>query len=219
MKTARLVSIQVGKPREVKAHNGETLTSIFKSPVYGKVALRGYNLYGDQQSDLTVHGGPNKAVYLYPSEHYSYWAEELPDMDLPFGIFGENLTTEGVTEEAMHIGDQLRIGTAVLQVSQPRMPCYKLGIRFSRADMVKRFWNSGRSGIYFSVVKEGEMEAGDGIERLAVHPEHVSVADVVRLYKREIRDPALYERVLRVPLSGSWKEEIRERWTEAFSTA
>ncbi len=217
MKIARLLSIQVGQPREVKTRNGAVLTSIFKSPVHGKVALRGYNLEGDRQSDLKVHGGPNKAVYLYPSEHYSYWAQELPDMDLPLGVFGENLTTEGVSEETLHIGDQLRIGTATLQISQPRMPCYKLGIRFNRDDMVKRFWNSGRSGIYFSVVKEGEMEAGDGIERVAVHPEQVSVADVVRLYKGETRDPDVYERALRTPLSGSWREEIRERWTEALS--
>ena len=215
---ARVLSIQVGRPREVQTPKGTVVTGIFKSAIQGKIALRGYNLDGDRQADLQVHGGPNKAVYLYPFEHYSYWAEELPGMDLPFGVFGENLTTEGLSEESVHIGDQLQIGSVILQVSQPRMPCYKLGIRFDREDMVKRFWKSGRSGIYFSVVREGELQAGDEIERVASHPEQVSVAAVVRLYKREITDPDLLARTLRAPLSGSWKQEIQERWAEAFST-
>ncbi|MGA8030263.1 MAG: MOSC domain-containing protein [Bryobacteraceae bacterium] len=212
----RVLSVQVGKPREVTARGGAVLTGIFKSPVEGKVALRRYNLDGDRQADLTVHGGPNKAVYLYPSEHYSYWAKELPEMDLPFGMFGENLTTEGVSEEKLHIGDRLRIGSAILQVSQPRMPCFKLGIRFGRADIVKRFWASGRPGIYFSVVKEGELERGDAIEEVASDPEGVSVADVVRLYRGETTDDDLFQRALRTPLSGSWKEEIRSRMSMHF---
>lgn len=213
----RVLSVQVGKPREVKTRGGAVLTGIFKSPVEGKVALRGYNLEGDRQADLTVHGGPNKAVYLYPSEHYTYWAKELPDMDLPFGVFGENLTTEGVREEAIHIGDQLRIGSTILQVSQPRMPCFKLGIRFGRDDIVKRFWASGRPGIYFSVVKEGELERGDVIEQVSSDPEAVSVADVVRLYKGETTDADLFWRVLKAPLAGGWREGIRSRGAEGTS--
>jgi MOSC domain-containing protein YiiM len=187
------------------------LTSIFKSPVEGRVAVRRHNIDGDRQSDLTVHGGPNKAVYCYPSEHYRYWKEQLPDRGLPYGMFGENLTTEGITEESVSIGDQFRVGSAVLQVTQPRMPCYKLGIRFGMSSMVKRFWQSGRSGIYFSVVEEGDLAAGDLVERIAQGPEEISVADVVRLYRGDETSAELLDRALRAPLSGSWKEELRER--------
>jgi MOSC domain-containing protein YiiM len=212
----RVVSVNVGTPREVSASDRKVLTSIYKSPVEGRVAARHHNLEGDRQSDLKVHGGPYKAVYLYPFEHYAYWAEQLPGVDLYFGAFGENLTTEGLTEESAHIGDRFRFGSAVLQVTQPRMPCFKLGIRFDRADMVQRFWRSRRSGIYFSIVEEGELGRGDAIEQVAAGPEQVSVADVVRLYTGEATDTGLLERALRTPLSGSWKEEIKERIGHGF---
>jgi MOSC domain-containing protein YiiM len=211
---ARVISVQVGRPRRVELPTGSVLTSIFKSAVEGRIALRGHNLEGDQQSDTRVHGGPHKAVYLYASEHYGYWAEQLPETALQFGNFGENLTSEGFDEESVHIGDQFRIGSAILQVAQPRMPCFKLGIRFGRADMVKRFWASGRSGIYFSVVEEGELGSGDLIEQVAAGAEQVRVADVVRLYKGETRDSDLIQRALRAPLCGGWKEGIRERLVE-----
>src|ERR1044071_6778196 len=155
----RVVSINVGEPREVQSANGAVLTSIFKTPIAGRVALRGHNLDGDRQSDLTVHGGANKAVYVYPSEHYAFWKDQLSVDDLPWGSFGENLTTEGVAEEAIHVGDRIRVGSAEFIVTQPRMPCFKLGIRFERADMVKRFLESRRSGFYLSVAAEGELEA------------------------------------------------------------
>jgi MOSC domain-containing protein YiiM len=173
--------------------------------------VRRHNIDGDRQSDRTVHGGLNKAVYCYPAEHYRYWKEQLPDRDLPFGVFGENLTTEGITEEAVSIGDRFRVGSAVLQVTQPRMPCFKLGIRFGLSSMVKRFWQSGRSGIYFSVVEEGDVAAGDPVEKIAPGPEEISVADVVRLYRGEETSAELLARALRAPLAGSWKEELRER--------
>lgn len=210
----RILSINVGQPREVQAGNRRVLTSIFKTPVQGPVALRRYNIEGDRQSDLTVHGGPNKAVYLYPSEHYPFWAAQLPDMPLPPGAFGENLTTEGMLEEEVHIGDVFRIGTAAVKVSQPRMPCFKLAIRMNRPDMVRRFWASGRPGIYFSIVEEGEFQTGDGIDLLEGDPRRVSVADVVRVYKRETEDSDLFSRLMEAPLSGSWKKEIRERWAQ-----
>ena len=210
----RILSINVGQPREVQAGNRRVLTSIFKTPVQGPVALRRYNIEGDHQSDLTVHGGPNKAVYLYPSEHYPFWAAQLPDMPLPPGAFGENLTTEGMLEEEVHIGDVFRIGTAAVKVSQPRMPCFKLAIRMNRPDMVRRFWASGRPGIYFSIVEEGEFQTGDGIDLLEGDPRRVSVADVVRVYKRETEDSDLFSRLMEAPLSGSWKKEIRERWAQ-----
>ncbi|MBV8071708.1 MAG: MOSC domain-containing protein [Acidobacteriaceae bacterium] len=188
------------------------LTSIFKSPVEGRRAVRRHNIEGDRQSDLTVHGGPNKAVYCYPSEHYAYWRAQLPDHDLSvYGNFGENLTTEGLLETDVFIGDTLRVGTAVLKVTQPRMPCFKLGIRFNLATMVKHFWKSGRSGIYFSIVEEGDVGAGDPIERLSRGPEAITIADVVRLYRGDETSPEILERAMRAPISGSWKEEIRER--------
>jgi MOSC domain-containing protein YiiM len=132
-------------------------------------------------------------------------------MDLPYGIFGENLTTEGLLEDAGYIGDQFRVGSAVLQVTQPRMPCFKLGIRFGRPDMVKKFWRSGRSGIYFSVVEEGDVAAGDLIENVAHNPDGISVTDVIRLYRGDEKSPELLERALKAPLFGGWKRELEER--------
>ena len=206
-----MISVNVGLPREVRVQNAIVSTAIFKSPVEGRVALRRNNLEGDRQADPTVHGGTYKAVYLYPAEHYRYWAEQLPQADLPYGAFGENLTSKGLLEESVRIGDRFRIGTAVLQVTQPRMPCYKLGIRFGRPDMVKRFWLSGFSGIYFSVVEEGELGAGDAIERVAEGPEEISVAEVVRLLRGDENDPEKLKRAMRAPLHGSWKEDIDAR--------
>jgi MOSC domain-containing protein YiiM len=208
----KVVSVNVGAPTRIAVPGGTVLTGIFKSPVAGRVAVRGHNIAGDRQADLTVHGGPYKAVYCYPEEHYSYWSRELPDVGLVPGNFGENLTTQGLSEETVNIGDRVRIGSAVLQVTQPRMPCDKLGIRFGRPDMVKRFWASGRSGIYFSIVEEGELASGDPIEKVGGEAESISVADAVALYKRTKTDPELLERALRAPLFGGWKQELRERY-------
>lgn len=207
----RVLSVNVGAPRQVRVGNELVLTSIFKSAVSGRVAVRQHNIEGDRQSDLTVHGGPYKAVYCYPGEHYDYWREQLPDAELDPGVFGENLTTEGITEDSVWIGDQYRVGSALLQVTQPRMPCFKLGIRFARPDMVKRFWQSGRSGIYFSIMEEGELAAGDPIELVARGAEEVSVTNVVRLYRGDESSEELLGRALRAPLWGSWKRELRER--------
>src|SRR5271154_5773508 len=151
----KILSLNVGLPRTVHDRGRDVTTAIFKAPVQGPVMMRKLNFDGDRQADLEVHGGKNKAVYAYPSEHYEFWRRGFPDMDLPWGMFGENLTTEGLTEENAHIGDHFRIGEAVVAVSQPRLPCFKLGIRFGRPDIIKRFFASGRSGIYFSVVEEG----------------------------------------------------------------
>src|SRR5580693_5306972 len=173
----KLLFLNVGRPREVHTPRGPILTAIWKSPVAGRVRLQRYNIGGDQQADLKVHGGENKAVYLYPHEHYGFWQEELPGMTLEPGNFGANLTTEGMDEREVHIGDQFRIGTAILQVSQPRMPCFKLNLRFGRPDMVKRFWLSGRSGIYFSIVEEGELGAGDEIVEVSRVTGGITVAE------------------------------------------
>ena len=208
----QLISVNVGQPREVETPRGTVRTGIFKSPVSGRVAAHGHHLEGDRQADLRVHGGPKKAIYVYPGEHYSYWASELPEIELGFGHFGENLTTEGFHEAEVHIGDRYRIGSVSVEVTQPRMPCSKLALRFGLPDMVKRFWQSGRSGIYLAIVEEGELGSGDAVEQIYADPNHVSIADVVSLFKRESDDPSLFARAMRAPLYGSWKREIQERW-------
>lgn len=176
-----LLSLNVGQPREIEWRGATVRTSIFKSPVAGRVRVKKLHLDGDQQSDLTVHGGRNKAVYVYPSEHYPAWRAELPDADLSWGAFGENFTVDGLLESAVCIGDRLLCGTAEFVVTQPRQPCYKLGVRFDRLDMVKRFHRSGRCGFYLAVVREGAVAAGDPLTLIAGQAEHrPSVAEVYR---------------------------------------
>ena len=206
----RVLSVNVGQPREIATPRGIVLTSIFKDPVPGPVAVRGNNMAGDRQSDLTVHGGPKKAIYAYASEHYPYWARTL-QRELKPGNFGENLTTEGLLETDVQIGDRYRIGSALLRVTQPRMPCYKLALRFDLPSMVKLFWASGFSGIYFGVVEEGEIAAGDPIELVEAQPAGVTIAEVMRVYKGEDKNEDLLERVLAAPLSGSWRQDILDR--------
>ena len=186
-------------------------TSIFKSAVEGSVDVNRLNLRGDQQSDLAVHGGPNKAVYAYPSEHYAYWRTALPEAKCPWGAFGENLTTEGLLESDLHIGDQLRIGSALLMVTQPRVPCYKLTIRFDRDDMIKRFIESNTSGFYFSVIEEGQLTAGSPIEIVQRDPAAVSVADINHLYYTHSGGPGLLERAVKVAaLPEGWRQHLLE---------
>ncbi|MFN6536452.1 MAG: MOSC domain-containing protein [Nostoc sp. EkiNYC01] len=194
----KLISVCVGLPREVSWKKKSVTTSIFKQPVNGRVMLRSLNLDGDRQADLTVHGGAEKAVYAYPMEHYAYWRQELPDEDLPWGAFGENLTIQGLSETQVNIGDRFSIGTAVVMVTQPRFPCFKLNLKFGRDDMVKRFLNSRLSGIYFSVVLEGEIGVGDEIELVSRDENNVTVADIVQIYVREA-DDNLVRRAVQVP--------------------
>ena len=174
----KILSVNVGMPRDAVWRGEIVRTGIFKEPVAGRVALRGHNLVGDAQADLSVHGGVDKAVYGYPSEHYAYWCEWLGVDELPWGAFGENLTTEGLLEADVGIGDRFRIGSALLEVSQPRIPCQKLALRHARADLPKHFLASGRSGFYFRVIEPGEVGQGDAIERAAADPHGLSVADV-----------------------------------------
>ncbi len=202
----KIISVNVGLPRAVPWMGETVTTGIFKDPVAGKVAVRRHNLDGDQQADLSVHGGPTKAVYVYPSEHYAFWRDELPEVELGWGHFGENLTPEGLDEESVCIGDEFRVGTAKLVVTEPRMPCFKLGIRFGMADMLKRFLKSQRTGFYFGIVEEGEVQAGDGMELLAKHPDGLPVADVTRLYTTEKRNAALLRKAISVAaLPESWR--------------
>ncbi len=211
----KLVSVNVGLPREVKVRGGKVTTGIFKDPVEGRVALRRLNLDGDRQADLSVHGGPDKAVYCYPLIHYDYWKAEMPGRELPWGVFGENFTIDGPMEDAVHLGDRFSVGSAEVVVTQPRMPCYKLGIRFESADMVKRFFASRRTGFYLKVVREGEVGAGDELQVIARDPQGVPVSEILRLYaaKRYVQaDENSLQRVLQVAaVPESWKEYFRER--------
>jgi MOSC domain-containing protein YiiM len=210
----RIVSINVGRPRQIPWQGQLVQTSIFKSPVAGRVRVKRHNLDGDEQSDLTVHGGVNKAVYVYPSEHYAFWKRELPDEDLGWGNFGENLTSEGLLEDRVCIGDTLRIGSAEFIVTQPRLPCFKLGIRFNRPDMVKRFHLSGRSGFYLSIVREGEVGSGDEVALITGRDDSISIAEIFRLYTADDADPQLMKRATELPaLSPSWREHFRKRLT------
>lgn len=219
----KLVSVNTGLPREVKWHGRMVTTAIFKEPARGRVALRRLNLDGDRQADLTVHGGEYKAVYCYSLAHYDYWRKELPGRELPLGMFGENFTIDdgrpGLLEESVYLGDRFSVGTAEVAVTQPRLPCYKLGVRFGSDDMVKRFLASGRTGFYVAVVREGEVGAGDEMKVMAQEANAVAVSEITRLYvakrfgESEIR---AVRRALRVEeLPESWKEYFRERLRQA----
>ena len=215
MSEMKLLSVNVSLPREASWRGKAVTTGIFKRPVTGRAIVRTLNLEGDGQADLRVHGGPNKAVYAYPSEHYSFWRRELPEMELPWGMFGENLTTVGLLENQVNIGDRFRIGSIELIVTQPRMPCYKLNVRFGRKDIVKRFLRSRRTGFYFAVEREGEIGAGDSITRLARDKRDVTVADITRLYVEDRADLRMLRRVLELEaLPDDWHEYFKEQITK-----
>jgi MOSC domain-containing protein YiiM len=208
----KIISVNVGLPRLVLRDGEPVSTGIFKEPVTHRVMMRTLNLDGDRQADLSVHGGPEKAVYVYPSEHYDFWKRELPDMDLPWGVFGENFTTTGLLETEVNIGDKFRIGMAEVMVTQPRMPCYKLGIRFGRPDIIKRFLVSERTGFYLSVLKEGEVGAGDEIELLERNGAGVKVVDVTRLYGSDKDNVDVLRRLIALEeLPESWREYLQRR--------
>lgn len=211
----KLVSVNVGLPQETGWHGRSVSTAIYKEPVEGRIALHTLNLDGDRQADLRVHGGEHKAVYCYPIEHYRYWKRELPGRDLVMGNFGENFTTEGLLEDSVQLGDRWAVGSAETVVAQPRLPCFKLGIRFQSDDMVKRFLDSRRTGFYLAVLREGEVGTGDEIRVIARDPSAVSVSEITRLYvaKRYGEEDVLsVRRILRVAtLPESWKEYFRER--------
>jgi MOSC domain-containing protein YiiM len=208
----RIVSVNVGRPRTVRWQGREVTTGIFKEPTAGRVPIRRLNLDGDRQADLTVHGGAAKAVYAYPLEHYPFWREQLAE-ELPFGAFGENLTVEGLPlEHEVAVGDRLRVGSAELVVTQPRLPCYKLGLRFGRKDMVKRFFASGRTGYYLAVEVEGDVARGDAVERLTQHPARIPVAAITRVYASDRHDFATIERLVDLDaLPDDWRRYFAKR--------
>jgi len=207
----KLVSLQVGTPRAVQVDGGEVATAIFKSPVAKRIALHWLNLDGDKQADLSVHGGRDKTVYVYPSEHYPFWKKELPAVDLSWGAFGENFTTAGLLEDDVFLGDRFTIGTAEVVVTQPRLPCFKLNLKFDRDDMAKRFLASHRSGFYLRVLREGEVAAGDSIIRIHQDENRVSISDAMRIYLHEPNLDEIRQRALQVQyLSDSWRERFSE---------
>ncbi|MGH9143326.1 MAG: MOSC domain-containing protein [Vicinamibacterales bacterium] len=211
----KLISLNTGLPRDVIWHGRTVTTGIFKEPVEGRIALRTLNLDGDRQADLSVHGGVHKAVYCYPIEHYAFWREALPGRDLPMPSFGENFTTNGLAEDSVHLGDRFSVGSAEVVVTQPRLPCYKLGVKFQSDDMVKRFLAAGRTGFYVAVTREGDVAAGDHITILSRDVNAISVADITRLYvARTFRadDVSTVQRALQLEtLPDSWKEYFRNR--------
>jgi MOSC domain-containing protein YiiM len=208
----RVVSVNVGLPRTVRWKGRDVSTGIFKEPVEDRVSLRRLNLDGDRQADLSVHGGPAKAVYAYPLEHYAFWRRELEEK-LPFGAFGENLTVEGLPlEEEVAVGDRFRVGTAELVVTQPRLPCYKLGLRFGREDMVKRFLASRRTGYYLAVEVEGNVGPGDPVELIASDPARIPVAEITRVYASDRNDRATIERLIALDaLPDDWRSYFEKQ--------
>jgi MOSC domain-containing protein YiiM len=212
----KLVSVNVSVPRIV-AYEGETvMTGIFKEPVDGRVMVRRLNVDGDRQADLENHGGVYKAVYAYPVENYDLWRVELGRTDLAFGQFGENFTVEGMTEDTVHVGDVFRVGGAVVQVTQPRTPCYKLGIKMGSAGFPKQFLASGRTGFYLRVLEEGEVGAGDAIERVQIHPERMSVREVSHLLYFEPRNLDGARKALRIKaLAPGWRQTLQARVAKA----
>ena len=205
----KLLSLNVGRPRVI-IYKGQSInTGIFKNPVSGRIMLRTLNLDGDRQADLSVHGGLFKAVYAYPIEHYDYWRTELPDTTLGAGDFGENFTTEGLSEHELHVGDRFQIGSSTIVVRQPRIPCYKLAAKFQRDDILERFLLSGRSGFYFSVEQEGEVEAGDSFEVISREPDAITIAEMNLLFVKDKYNSDLLQKAIAT-------SALPEKWREYF---
>lgn len=206
-----LISINVGLPREI-VHHGQTVsTGIFKEPVAGPVFLRHLNLDGDRQADLRVHGGVDKAVYVYPFEHYAFWAQELRRQDLSYGQFGENFTITGLLEDKVFIGDIFQIGEAQVQVSQPRTPCFKIGIRMGDDNFPARFAAANRTGFYVRVLKEGKVMAGDAIKLIEHAIASMSVREIFQLRLGQ-GSAEEYSRAARLPgLAAVWRAAFEKR--------
>ena len=212
----RVLSVNVGLPREVIWRGKSVTTGIYKEPVEGRVPIRALNLDGDRQADLRVHGGLDKAVYAYPSEFYELWSRERPELELGPGTFGENLTTEGLLDESVSVGDRYRVGTAELVVTQPRLPCFKLGIKMRRDEFVTEFLERGLLGFYLAVAREGEVEAGNPIVRLSRDPRGFGVTEIARLFARDHDDVEGMQRAAELDvLPETWRDYFRKRSVRA----
>ena len=207
----KIISLNVSLPREVEFRGKKVSTGIYNEPVEGRVKVRTLNLDGDKQADLTVHGGPDKAVYAYPSEHYPYWKNHYPNHKLGWGMFGENFTTEGLLEDQANIGDEYQIGSAKFAVTQPRMPCFKLAIKFESGDVIKKMFASAKCGIYFKVLEEGEVGTGDEIKLIRKDENNVTIQDIMKTYGNERKHKELLERALKIDaLPVGWKSYYNE---------
>jgi MOSC domain-containing protein YiiM len=212
MSYMRIISVNVGLPIKVPFGRELVTTGIFKNPVKHRIRLNKLNFEGDKQADLTVHGGIDKAVYAYPAEHYEYWKKEIKDFEYSWGTFGENLTTEGLLEDHVNIGDQFKIGSAMVIATQPRMPCYKLGVRFGRMDIIKRFMASERSGIYFKVAQEGEIGVDDKIELIKSAKKGVTIHDIVSLQTTDSKNIEMMDRAIKTKdLPDGWRNYFIEK--------
>jgi MOSC domain-containing protein YiiM len=208
----KAVSVNVGLPRDVVWRGKYVSTGIYKEPVTGRVTLRSLNLDGDRQADLRVHGGPEKAVYAYPSEFYELWSRERPELDFGPGVFGENLTTKGLLDGDVNVGDRFRVGTAELVVTQPRLPCFKLGIKMGRDEFVTEFLERGLHGFYLAVAREGEVATGDPIVELSRDPNAFRVTEITRLFAQDRGDVEGLRRVVELEvIPESWRAYFRKR--------
>ena len=209
---AYVVSLNVGLPREIQTRRGPVRTAIFKSSTDQRLRAEGVNLEGDRQADLENHGGSNKAIYGYPIEHYSVWSKELERHDFEHGQFGENLTTEGLLEREVYVGDLFAVGSAILQVTQPRSPCFKLGLRMNDPKFVKTFLRSGRPGFYFGIVQAGDIGSGDELVRIERGETDITVHEVWELSYGGKDDPARLRLALQIAtLEGEWSEPMRSK--------
>jgi len=212
MNWMKLLSVNVARPAAVSTHGQRVETSIFKKPVAGPVVVRALNLDGDEQSDLRVHGGTFKAAYAYSAQNIEHWKSYLRRDDLGPGSFGENLTVEGLSDSEIAVGDELEIGTARFVVTQPRVPCFKLGIALGMPEFPKVFHWAGRNGFYLRVLKEGQVEAGDEIRITGAREPRMTITELVQLSNAKELTPQQLERILALDaLTPSWKEDFREK--------
>ncbi|BBA34305.1 MOSC domain protein [Methylocaldum marinum] len=207
-----LLAISLAEPKQVEYHGRSISTGIYKEPVEGPVKVGTFGLEGDVQVDLKNHGGKDKAIYVYTVENYRFWERELNKSSFAFGQFGENFTVSGMPDDTVHIGDIFAIGKLVVQVTQPRVPCFKLGIRMGDPSFVDAFLNSGRNGFYFRVLEEGEVNSGDTIVRLQQDEVRLNIRDAMLAIIKGPRQQEIIERALRIEaLSESWQESLKKR--------
>lgn len=209
-----LLAISLAEPKQVEYDGRSISTGIYKEPVEGPVKAGAFGLEGDVQVDLKNHGGKDKAIYVYTVENYRFWERELKKSSFAFGQFGENFTVCGMPDDAVHIGDIFAIGKLVVQVTQPRVPCFKLGIKMGDPSFVDAFLNSGRTGFYFRVLEEGEVNSGDTIVRLQEDEGRLNIRDAMLAIIKGPRQQEIIERALRIEaLSESWQESLKKRRT------
>jgi MOSC domain-containing protein YiiM len=207
----RMLSVNVSMPKEVPYREKTITTGIFKEPVEGRVMLRSLNLEGDGQADLKGHGGIHKAAYVFSHEYYAHWERELGREEFPFGQFGENFTVEGMTDEEVHIGDTYRVGGALVEVTQPRVPCFKLALRMEEPRFLKSFMAHARVGYYLRVLEEGEVDAGDSVERVRTDPEGMTAREMFNLLYHDKDKLVGAQRALRIDaLSPGWRGSFEE---------